>query len=144
VPDRAELDGLADEHRERELHGEPDEDNCPHHCHGHITLLPQATVPCSKSPSPFKPKCLDSTKHEQDDKPLGIGCADVEHPRSANRKSNYRDSALTLACAVQVSEPAADSVLWLSVSVGSQQMQEYRAYIMGPDGHVQSRVDLQV
>ena len=29
MPDRAELDGLADQHRERELQGEPGEDNCP-------------------------------------------------------------------------------------------------------------------
>ena len=26
--------------------------------------------------------------------------------------------------------------------LGGQQMQEYRAYILGPDGHIQNRVDL--
>jgi hypothetical protein len=35
------------------------------------------------------------------------------------------------------------SILWFSQSLdGRQQMQEYRAYIIGPDGHVESRVDL--
>src|SRR5258705_13408689 len=41
VPDRAELERLADQHPERELQGEPDKDNGPHHRHGHITLQSQ-------------------------------------------------------------------------------------------------------
>ena len=61
-----------------------------------------------------------------------------------NRKSNDRDSARRSPGAVLGSEPGSwHGVLWLSVSVvESQQMQEYRAYLMGPNGHVQSRVDI--
>jgi hypothetical protein len=61
-----------------------------------------------------------------------------------NRKSNDHDSALTLADAFQVRNRAAGTAfLWLSQSLlGAQQMQEYRAYVMGPDGRVQSRVDI--
>ena len=34
------------------------------------------------TPPPFKQDCLDSTKHERVGKPLGIGSAGAEHPRS--------------------------------------------------------------
>jgi hypothetical protein len=34
------------------------------------------------------------------------------------------------------------SILWPTSLWMEAEMQEYRAYIMGPDGHIQSRVDL--
>ena len=81
MPDRAELDGLADQHPERNLHGEPGEDNCPCNCHGHITLQTRAMFRAA-SHAPRLPDHFERTNHEQDDKPLGIGCAIGEHPRS--------------------------------------------------------------
>src|SRR3954469_2537028 len=68
-----------------------------------------------------------------------LGCAGAEDQRSTSRVTIAisRSQALFRFGTVRpVQRFYRYQSLW-----GSQQMQEYRAFIMGPDGHVQSRVD---
>jgi hypothetical protein len=58
VPDRTELDCLADQDTERKLDHEPGDYHHPHHCHDHIT--PHALAKFRAAAA-----CEDCTKREQ-------------------------------------------------------------------------------